>query len=50
MAAVEMILDNGDNFLPLDFSEVYPGTQSFFRSGESEFYINKTRGAHAGYN
>lgn len=42
MAAVEMTLDNSDNFLPLDFNEITLG-RKFFRSGESEFYMNKSR-------
>ncbi|MEN6350117.1 MAG: AAA family ATPase [Syntrophomonas sp.] len=42
MAAVEMTLDNSDNILPLDFNEITLG-RKFFRSGESEFYMNKSR-------
>ncbi|MBO8159436.1 chromosome segregation protein SMC [Thermosyntropha sp.] len=42
MASVELTLDNEDNVLPLDFSEITVG-RKIFRSGESEFYINKSR-------
>lgn len=40
MAEVSLTLDNTDNFLPLEYSEVCI-TRKAFRSGESEFYINK---------
>lgn len=42
MASVEMIIDNSDNILPVDYSEVMVG-RKVFRSGESEFYLNKSR-------
>jgi len=37
---VSLTLDNGDNALPLDFSEVTV-TRRLHRSGESEYFINK---------
>lgn len=40
-AEVTLIIDNHDGALPLDYSEVSI-TRRFFRSGESEFMINKT--------
>ncbi|MDF2608045.1 MAG: chromosome condensation and segregation ATPase [Bacillales bacterium] len=40
MAEVTLVLDNQDNFLPLDFSEVSV-TRRVFRSGDSEYLINK---------
>jgi len=42
MAYVEMTVDNSDHNLPVDYSEVTVG-RKVFRSGESEFYINKSR-------
>lgn len=42
MASVEMIIDNSDNILPVEYSEVMVG-RKIFRSGESEFYLNKSR-------
>ena len=42
MAHVEMLLDNSDQILPLDYSEITMA-RKVFRSGESEFYINKSR-------
>src|SRR5690606_20795537 len=39
-AEVTLILDNEDQFLPVDFQEVSV-TRRVFRSGESEFFINK---------
>ncbi|SHH01594.1 condensin subunit Smc [Thermosyntropha lipolytica DSM 11003] len=42
MASVEIVLDNADGLLPLDYSEVAVG-RKIFRSGESEFYLNKAR-------
>jgi len=39
-AEVTLTLDNEDQFLPIDFQEVSV-TRRVFRSGESEFYINK---------
>ncbi|SNX55558.1 chromosome segregation protein SMC [Thermoanaerobacterium sp. RBIITD] len=40
-AEVNLTLDNSDHTLPLDFTEVVV-TRKIYRSGESEFYINKT--------
>lgn len=40
MAEVSLTLDNTDHFLPLEYSEICI-TRKVFRSGESEFYINK---------
>ena len=42
MAQVEIELDNRDQLLPLDYSEITLN-RKVFRSGESEFYINKSR-------
>jgi len=42
MAQVEIELDNSDQLLPLDYSEITL-SRKVFRSGESEFYINKAR-------
>lgn len=42
MAYAEIIIDNYDHVLPLDFNEITVERKSF-RSGESEFYLNKTR-------
>ncbi|MDI3482069.1 MAG: chromosome segregation protein [Tepidanaerobacteraceae bacterium] len=41
MAEVSITLDNTDKLLPLEYSEVC-FTRRVFRSGESEFYLNKT--------
>ena len=41
-AEVSLILDNEDGALPLDTSEVMI-TRRYFRSGESEYYINKAQ-------
>ncbi|WP_366921625.1 chromosome segregation protein SMC [Metallumcola ferriviriculae] len=41
MAQVSLVLNNEDGNLPLDFNEV-DITRRVFRSGESEFLINKT--------
>ncbi|HHV95516.1 MAG TPA: chromosome segregation protein SMC [Clostridiaceae bacterium] len=41
-AEVSLTLDNSDKSLPLEYSEVTI-TRRFFRSGESEYYINKTQ-------
>lgn len=38
---VTLVLDNKDKEIPIDFSEVSV-TRRVFRSGESEYYINKT--------
>lgn len=40
MAEVSIVLDNSDHMLPLEYSEVCI-TRRAFRSGESEFYLNK---------
>lgn len=40
-AEVSMTIDNSDGSLPVEFSEVTV-TRRVFRSGESEYYINKT--------
>lgn len=40
-AEVTLVLDNKDGQLPIDYSEVSI-TRRLFRSGESEYYINKT--------
>mgnify|MGYP001942758193 FL=1 len=40
VAEVTLVLDNSDKFLPLDYEEVSV-TRRVYRSGESEFYINK---------
>jgi len=42
MAEVTLVLDNTDNSLPIEFSEVSV-TRRVYRSGESEYYINKTQ-------
>lgn len=42
MAEVTLTFDNTDKRLPIDFSEVSI-TRRIFRSGESEYYINKTQ-------
>jgi chromosome segregation protein len=41
-AEVTMTLDNSDNKLPIEYSEVTV-TRRVYRSGESEFYINKNQ-------
>jgi len=41
MAEVTLTLDNGSGKLPLDYSEVSI-TRRVYRSGESEYYINKS--------
>ncbi len=40
-AEVSLTIDNSDNYLPVSYSEVTI-TRRVFRSGESEYYINKT--------
>ncbi|GAB4351417.1 MAG: chromosome segregation protein SMC [Candidatus Abyssubacteria bacterium] len=40
MAEVTLVLDNSDGSLPLEYNEVSV-TRRLFRSGESEYYINK---------
>jgi len=42
MAFVELSIDNGDQALPVDYNEITI-SRKLFRSGESEFYINKSR-------
>lgn len=42
MAYVEMTLDNSDQLLPVDYNEICIG-RKIFRSGESEFYLNRNR-------
>ena len=39
-AEVTLTLDNSDHFLPLDYEEISV-TRRVYRSGESEFFINK---------
>lgn len=41
IAEVSLTLDNSDNVLPIDFNEVTI-TRRVFRSGDSEYYINKS--------
>ncbi|ABB16024.1 chromosome segregation protein SMC [Carboxydothermus hydrogenoformans] len=41
MAEVTLILDNSNKHFPLPYAEIAI-TRRFFRSGESEFYINKS--------
>ena len=40
-AQVSLLLDNSDRAIPLDFSEITIARR-VYRSGESEYYINKT--------
>ncbi len=42
MAEVSILLDNRDNWLPIDFDEV-DITRRAYRSGENEYYINGSR-------
>lgn len=42
MAQVDLYIDNADRRLPIDFSEVVI-SRRVFRSGESEYYINKSQ-------
>ncbi len=42
MAEVGILLDNSDNWLPIDFDEVVI-TRRAYRSGENEYYINGSR-------
>ena len=42
MAEVSITLDNGDGWLPVDFSEVVVSRRAY-RNGESEYLINKAR-------
>lgn len=41
VAEVSLVFDNSDGLLPLDFNEVTI-TRRVFRSGDGEYYINKT--------
>lgn len=41
MAEVSLILDNEDNSLPIEYSEIMV-TRRLFRSGESQYFINKS--------
>jgi len=41
VAEVDMVLDNSDSTLPIEFSEVTI-TRRMFRSGESEYLVNQT--------
>lgn len=41
LAEVELVLDNSDGYLPLDYSEVSVARR-LYRSGDSEFLINKS--------
>ncbi|MFZ5966349.1 MAG: chromosome segregation protein SMC [Bacillota bacterium] len=41
MAEVSLTLDNAENRLPIDFSEVTV-TRRVYRSGESEYYLNRS--------
>ncbi|HWQ28967.1 MAG TPA: AAA family ATPase, partial [Dehalococcoidia bacterium] len=45
LAEVSITLDNADGWLPLDFTEVVV-TRRAFRSGENEYYINRSRVRH----
>jgi len=40
MAEVTLVLDNSDKRLPLEYAEISV-TRRLFRSGESEYYVNK---------
>lgn len=42
MAEVAITIDNSDHLLPIDFAEVTI-TRRAFRTGENEYYINKSR-------
>ncbi len=42
MAQVSMVFDNASRQLPLDFDEITV-TRKIFRSGESEYYLNKVQ-------
>ncbi|GAB1402626.1 chromosome segregation protein SMC [Elusimicrobiota bacterium] len=42
MAEVTLVFDNSQNAIPIDYSEVAI-TRRLFRSGESEYFINKTQ-------
>ena len=42
IAQVDLIFDNSDNLLPVDYNEVSI-TRKLYRSGESEYLINKEK-------
>jgi chromosome segregation protein len=42
MAAVTLVLDNSDKWIPLDFSEVTISRRAY-RSGENEYFLNGSR-------
>jgi chromosome segregation protein len=42
MALVEMVVDNSDHSLPVEYEELCL-SRKIYRSGESEYYINKSR-------
>ncbi|HEX9987984.1 MAG TPA: chromosome segregation protein SMC [Chloroflexia bacterium] len=42
MAEVSITIDNGDRLLPIEFAEVTLARRAY-RSGENEYYINKSR-------
>ncbi len=42
LAAVTLVLDNTDQWLPLDFAEVTISRRAY-RSGENEYYLNNSR-------
>lgn len=42
LSQVSLILDNADNILPLDYSDVTI-SRRLYRSGESDYFINNTR-------
>ena len=46
MAEVSITLDNSEGWLPVDYSEVVVSRRAY-RSGESEYLINKSQGAPA---
>ncbi len=45
LAEVSITLDNSEGWLPIDFAEVVV-TRRAFRSGENEYYINRSRVRH----
>lgn len=42
MASAELVLDNSDHWIPVDFSEVTIARRAY-RSGENEYYLNGSR-------
>lgn len=42
MGQVSLVIDNSDNFLPIDYSEVKI-ERRIYRSGENEYYINNNK-------